>query len=102
MSISVNPASSHAVADGNGRPSGANHGGGVVSARALPSMPHRILAGLAHGVDWVGADRLRRRCALTLLELVFPLLSVVAAAAIVYSGTVEAWSPQLLVAAAVL
>src|SRR2546428_5332579 len=102
MSISVNPASSHAVADGNGRPSGANHGGAAVSARALPSMPHRVLTGLAHGVDWVGADRLRRRCALTVLELVFPLLSVVAAAAIVHWGSGEAWSPQLVVAAGVL
>src|SRR6266550_2013073 len=102
MSISVNPASSQAVAHGNGRPSGANHGAAAVSAGALPSMPHRVLAGLAQGVDWVGAERLRRRCALTVLELVFPLLSVVAAAAIVYSGSVEAWSPQLLVAAGVL
>ena len=102
MSISVNPASSQAVAHGNGRPSGANHGAAAVSAGALHSLPHRVLAGLAQGVDWVGAERLRRRCALTVLELVFPLLSVVAAAAIVYSGSVEAWSPQLLVAAGVL
>src|SRR5437773_12191594 len=102
MSISVKPASSQAVAHGNGRPTGANHGAAAVSAGALPSMPHRVLAGLAPGVDWVGAERLRRRCALTVLELVFPLLSLVAAAALVSSGRVAAWSPHRLVAAGVL
>jgi len=68
----------------------------------VTAVHQRVLFALARAVDWLGADRLRRRVALTVLELGFPLLSFLGATAIVYSGNVRAWSPELFVAAAIL
>src|SRR5881296_1237661 len=75
---------------------------GADPGRSLMAAHQRVLSALARAVDWVGADRLRRRIALITVELAFPLLSVTGAAAIVYSGNVAAWSPQLFLAAAIL
>ena len=62
----------------------------------------RLLFASARAVDWLGADRLWRRAAVITFELAFPLISVLGATAIVYSGNVRAWSPKLFVAAAIL
>src|SRR5205807_407641 len=57
---------------------------------------------LAGAMDRLAAHPARRRTILSALEVSFPVLSVTAAAAIVYSGNYAQWSSRLLGAALIL
>ena len=57
---------------------------------------------LAGAMDRLAAHPARRRTILSALEVTFPVLSVTAAAAIVYSGNYAQWSSRLLGAALIL
>src|SRR6266853_476399 len=67
---------------------------------------HRFVAAswlaAARVIDRLAANGVRRRVVLTAIEIALPLVSVTAAAAIVYSGDYARWSPRLALAALIL
>ncbi|OLD92109.1 MAG: hypothetical protein AUG84_02200 [Chloroflexi bacterium 13_1_20CM_4_66_7] len=57
---------------------------------------------VARLIDRLAANGVRRRLVLMTIESALPLVSVIAAAAIVYSGDYTRWSPRLALAAVIL
>jgi FlaA1/EpsC-like NDP-sugar epimerase len=57
---------------------------------------------VARVIDRLAAKGVGRRLVLTAIEIALPLVSVIAAAAIVYSGEYTRWSPRLALAAVIL
>jgi hypothetical protein len=88
---------------------GASHAGSVNSATPY-AVPHAQLStalrplclGLSHGLDAVASRRRWRRPIAIALEAGFGIVSVTAAAAIVYSGEFWRWPAQLLIAGLIL
>src|SRR2546426_1944975 len=77
-------------------------GAAGLSRRSLPRALRPLWIGLSHTLDEIAARRAWRRVVVVSLEATFALVSVTAAAAIVYSGEFWRWPRQLYVAALIL